>query len=74
MGAHNSKKMYSLSQDDIEELKACTEFRGSEISRWYDQFKKDYPGGVISKAQFIQTYKNMYPDGKYTYCGIEIQN
>ena len=64
MGVHHSKATDGLPQEELEELKGCTDFRGSEIQRFYDKFMKDYPSGVITKPEFIQTYKNMYPDGK----------
>ena len=65
MGHHNSKSDDTkISQEEIDELKNCTEFRGSEIQNWYKRFMNDYPAGVITKPQFIQTYKNMYPNGK----------
>src|SRR5689334_2198538 len=61
MGKSNSKP--KLAQDDLDFLKRNTRFTEKEIRRWYKGFVRNCPKGHLTKAQFMEVYKNFFPSG-----------
>jgi hypothetical protein len=56
-------KQSKLSLDHLNELKKKTRFQEKEITQWYKGFQKDCPKGFITKAQFLELYKQYFPFG-----------
>jgi len=59
MGAKKSK----LSPHDLKELAEQTNCTQQEIKLFYKNFKKNQPGGKLSKKQFEELYKKFFPEG-----------
>ncbi|CAH8620354.1 unnamed protein product [Dicrocoelium dendriticum] len=62
MGASHSRK--GLSKQEVKTLAAKTHFTEAQIRKWYKEFIKDCPSGLLNHATFLNMYTQFFPDGK----------
>ncbi|TID13261.1 hypothetical protein CANINC_004947 [Pichia inconspicua] len=62
MGQKTSK----LSSEDMASLRAETRFSSRELHQWYKGFRRDVPGGELTKDEFIKIHRQFYPFGDAT--------
>lgn len=60
----NVYKIILILQDEIKFLLANTKYNREEIIRWHAGFLKDCKSGLLDKKQFIDVFKEFYPEGK----------
>lgn len=60
MSSKNQKK--DLTENDINLLKANTQFDREQIISWYARFKQECPRGTLDKEAFIKFYSELLPD------------
>lgn len=60
-GVLGSRK--KLPREDLEFLRANTNFTKKQIKQWYRGFIRDCPSGQLSKKKFIEVYSGFFPDG-----------
>ncbi|KAI4817399.1 visinin-like [Pseudochaenichthys georgianus] len=51
-----------VSKEILEDLKLNTKFTETEITQWYENFKKQCPTGRISKEEFESIYGKFFPE------------
>jgi len=64
MGNYNSSN--SLCPQGMLDLIETTNFDETEIRKWYKEFRKDFPEGYLTIAQFRELYSKHFPDGDAT--------
>ncbi|ESO04534.1 hypothetical protein HELRODRAFT_185556 [Helobdella robusta] len=57
------KKSSKMKQEDIEDLKALTQFTDEEIHEWYKGFIRDCPSGELTVTEFKKIYAQFFPSG-----------
>ena len=68
----NSHSEDGIKNKEVEKLKEQTEFSGHEIREWHKKFHEDFPSGEITKEEFIQMYKELFPHGDATRFGQRV--
>ena len=68
----NSHSEDGIKNKEVEKLKEQTEFSGHEIREWHKKFHEDYPDGVITKEEFVQMYRQLFPKGDATRFGQRV--
>ena len=63
MGAKASKKSEKLSKEDLEYLRANTNYSVDTIIEWYKGFKEDCPDGKLTPDSFMHIYGNSFLTG-----------
>jgi len=59
MGGKGSK----LTPKDLKDLRGQTNFSEPEIKLFHQDFKKKHPSGKLTKADIIDMYRNVFPEG-----------
>ncbi|ESP01703.1 hypothetical protein LOTGIDRAFT_172458 [Lottia gigantea] len=59
MGHRSSK----LTNSELDDLTACTNFQRKELQQWYKDFMKDCPNGVLNIEEFQTIYQQFFPHG-----------
>ena len=62
MGLKTSK----LLPKHIEQLSKQTGFDHDEIDKWHRGFVRDCPTGKLQKSEFVQIYRELFPNGNAT--------
>ena len=62
MGIKESK----LKDRQIKKLEKKTGFDQDEIQHWYAGFMKDSPTGEMQRSEFVQIYRELFPNGDAT--------
>ena len=62
MGIRESK----LKDREVDKLKEKTGFDEDEIQHWYAGFMRDTPTGEMQRSEFVQIYKELFPNGDAT--------
>ena len=57
------QRFTSLNEEDLEFLKAHTQYDFVTIESWYKSFKKDCPDGRLTPEMYIKTHKQFFPTG-----------
>jgi len=52
-----------LSDLDIQVLSKLTSYSPEEIREWHEKFLADCPHGYMTKKQFVQMYRQLFPKG-----------
>ncbi|TPP55759.1 Neuron-specific calcium-binding protein hippocalcin [Fasciola gigantica] len=60
-GTHSTK---NLPKEEIKKLATKTHFTEAQIRRWYKDFLKDCPSGLLNRSTFLSMYTQFFPDGK----------
>ena len=60
MGQENGK----LPSSQLEDLTKKTDFTREQLTEFHLRFRKDFPTGYMTKAQFSQVYKDYYKTGE----------
>ena len=63
MGAKTSKKRRGLPKEDLEFLKANTNYSVDTIIEWYKGFTEDCPDGKLTPDSFMQIYGTSFLTG-----------
>ncbi|CAF0933936.1 unnamed protein product [Rotaria sordida] len=68
MGAFETKQTIKpkLSSKQIEYLKKRTRMNEDEIEKWFQEFHKDCPDGLLTQKHFIEMYNQAFPNGNAT--------
>ncbi|CAF3031998.1 unnamed protein product [Rotaria socialis] len=53
-----------LTDNQIQTLVSSTHFSAQQVSEWHQSFIRDYPSGKLDRKQFIEVYRQFYPQGK----------
>ena len=59
MGLCNAKQ--PIRQQDLEYLKAHTQYDENTIVEWYKGFKRDCPSGRLTPGRFVDLYQTFFP-------------
>ncbi len=59
MGGEESK----LAPEELEDLVNKTGLKAKDVKNWYSGFMRDCPLGVLTKQEFLEIYKDVFPDG-----------
>ncbi|GAA48711.1 Neurocalcin-delta [Clonorchis sinensis] len=54
----------SLPKEEVKKLVKKTHFSEHQIKKWYKEFIKDCPSGLLNRATFLSMYTQFFPDGK----------
>ncbi|XP_077363097.1 recoverin-like [Festucalex cinctus] len=57
-----NSKSSAVSKEILEDLKLHTKFSETEITQWYENFKRQCPSGRLSKEEFQSIYSKFFPD------------
>ena len=63
MGAKASKKIKKLPKEDLEYLRANTNYSVDTIIEWYKGFMEDCPDGKLTPESFMHIYGNSFLTG-----------
>ncbi|XP_036394197.1 visinin-like [Megalops cyprinoides] len=55
-------KSSAMSKEILEDLKLSTKFTETELTQWYENFKKQCPSGRITPEEFESIYARFFPD------------
>ncbi|CAF0929987.1 unnamed protein product [Rotaria sordida] len=68
MGGFETKQTIKpkLSSKQIEYLKKRTRMNEDEIEKWFQEFHKDCPDGLLTQKHFIEMYNQAFPNGNAT--------
>lgn len=61
-----NNQICKLRPEIIDDLKEVTDFTEEEIRKWYKDFLKDFPEGLLSIDQFKDIYVQHFPNGDAT--------
>lgn len=62
----NSKSSKHLQPEVMGDLLESTAFTEQEIRKWYHDFSKDFPSGLVGVDQFKDIYVQHFPNGDAT--------